>query len=65
MAAKQQTEVQRIQAEIRETRAEMKELGVRRISCFNGGLSPIEYQFNNRIFQLETQLSKAKTHGAI
>ena len=39
---------------IRDTRREMKELGVTRSSCFNGGHSPDSYRLNARMFQLET-----------
>ncbi len=48
-----------IKREIRETKREMKDAGVRRISCFNGGLSAAEYSYNNRLFQLSVQLSDA------
>jgi protoheme ferro-lyase len=41
--------------EIRETRKEMKAKRVRRISCFNGGLTADERQFNQRLFNLETE----------
>jgi hypothetical protein len=38
----------------------MKSMGVKRTSCFNGGLTPLEYSFNARMFRLETEL-KAET----
>ena len=49
-----------IRAEIRETRQEMKQKGIRRISCFNGGLSGEVYSLNARMFRLELALSDAK-----
>ena len=50
--------IQEIRAEIRDTRAEMKALGVRRISCFNGGHTPESYRLNARMFALETELKR-------
>jgi hypothetical protein len=47
-------------AAIRETRREMKEAGIRRISCFNGGHSSLSYALNARMFKLETQLADIK-----
>ena len=51
-------EVKSIRAKIRETRKEMKEQGIKRTSCFNGGLSRIEWQYNARMFELETNLNE-------
>lgn len=48
-----------VKAEIRETKREMKIEGVRRISCFNGGLSSAEYRYNARLFQLSVDLDDA------
>ena len=48
-----------IKAEIRETRRQMKEAGVKRTSCFNGGLTSDEYRYNSRMFKLETDLKDA------
>lgn len=45
-----------IKKDIRELRAEMKAKRVRRISCFNGGLTPCERDFNSRLFNLNTEL---------
>ena len=49
-----------IKALIRETRREMKAKGIKRTSCFNGGLSAEVYVLNARMFQLETQLEAAE-----
>jgi len=48
---------QDIKALIKETRKEMKAKGIKRTSCFNGGLSTEVYSLNARMFQLETQLA--------
>lgn len=47
-----------IRAELREIRAEMKRLHIRRVSCFNGGHSPESYRLNARMFALETALKR-------
>lgn len=46
------------QTEIRETKREMKESGIRVTSCMNGGLSPAEYSYNSRLFRLKTELAR-------
>ena len=48
-----------IRAEIRETRKEMRAKGIKRTSCFNGGLSGEVYSLNARMFSLETKLDAA------
>ena len=48
-----------IRAEIREWKAAMKRMGVRQISCFNGGLSPAEYRCNSQLFALKVKLETA------
>lgn len=45
---------------IRETRAEMKSKGIRRISCFNGGLSGEAYRLNARMYELVTRRDQLK-----
>ena len=52
--------VKELKAAIRELRKEMKADGVKRISCFNGGHSPLSYSYNKRMFELETRLEMAK-----
>lgn len=51
--------VKEIKAEIRATRAEMRSKGIKRVSCFNGGLSGEVYSLNARMFKLETELEDA------
>ncbi len=45
-----------LRRDLRETRAEMKAKGIKRISCFNGGLQGEVYSLNARVFRLETEL---------
>ena len=49
-----------IKAEIRAIKKEMAGASVRVISCFNGGLTTEEGRYNSRLFQLKTELLKAK-----
>ena len=56
---------QEIRKQIRETRKEMRAKGIKRISCFNGGLSGEVYSLNARLFQLETQLKDAEMSDKI
>jgi len=51
--------VAEIRKQIREARREMKVMGVRKICCLNGGLSPLEYTWNNRLMQLNLRLETA------
>lgn len=44
--------------QLRQTKREMKERGVRKISCFNGGLTPDESRFNQELFRLNTEIAK-------
>ena len=48
--------VKEIKSDIRETRAEMKAKGIKRVSCFNGGLHGETYSLNATMFRLETEL---------
>ena len=52
-------EYDEMKRELRETRKEMKERGIKRTSCFNGGLSGEEYRYNSRLFALKTKLDSA------
>lgn len=44
--------------ELKELRREMKTFGIKKTSCFNGGLDAETYRYNSRIFELETKLGK-------
>ena len=48
-------EIKKVKNEIREVRAEMRAMGIKRTSCFNGGLDQLTYSFNARMFALETK----------
>jgi hypothetical protein len=52
--------ISQIKLEIRETRKEMRIKGIKRISCFNGGVSGEVYSLNARMFALETKLLTLK-----
>jgi hypothetical protein len=49
-----------IKLQIRRTRKEMKERGIKRISRFFGGLTGEAYSLNARMFLLETELKAAQ-----
>lgn len=48
-------QIKELRAEIRKTRAEMRERGIRRTSCFNR-IAGDSYRYNATMFQLETRL---------
>ena len=52
--------VKEIKAEIKATRKEMKEKGIKRVSCFNAGLTSKEYHLNSRMFALEMELKNTQ-----
>ncbi len=52
-----------IKAMIREHKASMKADGIRKTSCFNGGLTVAEYSANKELFALETQLKLAQRNA--
>jgi hypothetical protein len=52
--------IKEIKAEIRATRKEMKEKGIRRVSCFNAGLTSEQYHLNSQMFALEMKLKTAQ-----
>lgn len=49
-----------LRRELRQLRADMRAAGVRKVSPFNGGLSPAEYAMNRDRFRLETALARAE-----
>ncbi len=51
-------QIQDLKSERKAIKSEMKERGIKRTSCFNGGLSGDEYRFNARLFAIETQIGK-------
>ena len=59
------TQVQQIRQEIRETRAEMKAMGIKRSSFMNGSHSADSYRLNAHMFALETKLGDAKREAEV
>ena len=51
--------VQEIRKEIRATKAEMKDRGIKVVSCFNGGLDDGTYRANAQLFRLKIALDDA------
>lgn len=51
-------EIKAIKKEIREVKAEMKANGIKRLSCFNGGHSPLSYSLNSQLFSLNAKLNQ-------
>lgn len=49
-----------LRKQLRELRADMKRAGIRKISCFNGGLSRDEYYYNSMLFRLTTEIQRAE-----
>lgn len=49
----------KIRRQMKEVRSEMRELGIKRTSCFNGGMDRQAQRYNERMFALETQLKDA------
>jgi hypothetical protein len=48
-----------IRLELQQTKREMRAKGIKRVSCFNGGLSGEVYQLNAKCFRLATELETA------
>ena len=48
-----------IRTEIRAIKAEMRERGIRTVSCFNGGLDDGTYRANSALFRLKLALEDA------
>ena len=48
-----------IRKELRSIRAEMRERGIRTVSCFNGGLDDGTYRANSALYRLKIALEQA------
>jgi hypothetical protein len=48
-----------IRAEIRAVKAEMKERGIKTVSCFNGGLDDGTYRANSKLYRLKVAMDEA------
>jgi len=44
-----------IKSDLRELRKEMRLRGIKRTSCFNGGMDRETQRYNERVFALETE----------
>ena len=53
---KRSTEIRR---HLADTRREMRERGIRTISCFNGGLDDGTYRANSQLYRLKIELENA------
>lgn len=49
-----------LKAKIKATRKEMRAKGIKRVSCFNGGLHGDVYRLNALMFALETELDTVR-----
>lgn len=58
-------DIRSIKSDLRILRAEMKSAGIKKTSCFNGGLDRATYASNARRFALETELSEAKRKESV
>ena len=56
--------LQEVLADIRSMNREMKRIGIRRMSCFNGGHTPESYRYNADLFRLETEKKHIQAAGA-
>lgn len=54
-----------IRADLKTLRADMKLLGIKRTSCFNGGMGREAQRYNERAFSLETEMDTAKRREAV
>jgi len=54
-------EIQNVKRQLRELRAEMKSLSIKKTSCFNGGMDRETQRYNERRFALETKLKLEST----
>ena len=52
-----------LRRQIRELRAEMRAAGIRKTSCFNGGLDRETYRANAELFRLNTELERQASHA--
>jgi len=54
----QAARLKELRAELRAVKEDMKELGIRRISCFNGGLPNVQWRYNAECFRLESEIKE-------
>lgn len=58
-------DIKQIKADLREVRSRMRAGGIKKTSCFNGGLDRETYSLNARRFALETELSEAAARSSV
>lgn len=58
LTPEQAARLKTLRAELRAVKEDMKELGIRRISCFNGGLSNVQWRYNAECFRLESEIKE-------
>lgn len=58
-------DLKELRAEKRELLRTMKEAGVRRTSCFNGGHTPQSYRMNFRLFELNTLIGRLSAGAGV
>lgn len=56
LTPEQAKRVKSLRAELRAVKAEMKEQGIRRISCFNGGLNNTAWRYNAECYRIESEI---------
>lgn len=61
---KRHLELNEAKRELREVKAEMRAKGIRRVSCFNGGLTPDEKRTNEALFRLKTTIDRLNAEPA-
>jgi hypothetical protein len=52
--------IKEIRSELKQVRQQMHHHGIKRTSCFNGGMTRDAQRFNEKMFALETELKDAK-----
>jgi len=51
-------EIKELKAIKRDTLREMRERGIKRVSCFNGGLDGETYRLNARLYEIAVKLGR-------
>ena len=52
--------IKEIRSDLKQVRQQMCHLGIKRTSCFNGGMTRDAQRFNEKMFALETELKDAR-----
>lgn len=54
-----------LKRQLRELRAEMRQNGIKKTSCFNGGMDRETQRYNERRFALETEIESVAKREAL